>query len=183
MDLHTGSRDGYYWLTSDEHNLADLMRFCPATALDRCLAITAIDSASLEVTEEERTAGWETRKKIAYSPRVKSIASLPHENRHGWCVGFDEWYVFDAPADLGECSHGNIFEAPFKPGRVEVFVAYFGFILHDPTMQAITDLFWKQMELIQPESYIADGDTYLTFVTRNKDLFRAVQEELTRAAG
>jgi hypothetical protein len=34
----------------------------------------------------------------------------------------------------------------------------------EPKVHAITDLFGKQMEWMQPESCIADGDTGLTFV-------------------
>ena len=137
----------------------------------------------LQVTDGERAAGWETRENIAYSPRIKSVTGLPHENRHGWCFGFDEWYVFDSPVDLGERSKGeNIFAAPLERGCVEIFVGFLGFAFHDPKMEPITSLFWKQIEWIQPESYIADGNACLTFVTRNKNLFRAVQEKLTLAA-
>jgi hypothetical protein len=178
MTLHTGSQGHYHWLTSDIDDLADLMRNCPETILGKYLAVTAIDSAPLEVTEEDKVAGWETRKNIAYSPRIKSVAELPHENRHGRCEGFDEWYVFDRPIDLGQRFTGNIFEAGVEAGRVESFVNYYGFALHDATMQSITDLFWKQIEWMQPESYIADGGTCLTFVSCDQDLFSAVHKAL-----
>jgi hypothetical protein len=179
MNLHTGSQGNYHWLTSEDHELAALLHLCPETVLGKYLAITAIDSAALQVTEEEKADGWETRKDIAYSSRINSTAGLPHEKRHGWCVGFDEWYVFDNPVDLGERSkRGNIFEATFEPGRVEIFVGFLGFDFHTPVMKAITDLFWKQMAWIQPESYIADGDKCLRFVSRNQDLFGAVHKAL-----
>jgi len=57
-------------------------------------------------------------------------------------------------------------------------VNYYSFALHDTTAQSITDLFWKQMAWIQPESFISDGGTYLTFVSRNQDLFTAVHKAL-----
>jgi hypothetical protein len=158
------------------------MRRCPQTVLDKYLAITCIDGGALEVTDVEKVDGWETRHGVAYSPRLDSVAGLPHEDRHGLCCeGFDEWYVFDRPTDLGVLSRGNIFEAPFQPGRVEVFVGFLGFALHEPKMRDITDLFWKQMEWIQPESFIADGYPFLTFVTRNKDLYVAAHNVLASA--
>jgi hypothetical protein len=179
MLLYTGSRGDYRWLTSEDHELFDLMRLCPETVLDKYLAITAIDSGVLEVTDVEKAEGWETRQNIAYSPRVKSVAGLPHENRHGCCpAGFDEWYVFDTPTDLGERCDSNIFEAHLQSGRVWPFVNFYGFELHEPERSDITDLFWKQMEWIQPESFIADGNSYLTFVTRDKDLYIAVKKTL-----
>jgi hypothetical protein len=182
MTLHTGSHSQYDWLTTEDHDeLADLMRLCPETVLGKYLAVTAIDGAALEVTEDEKAAGWETRKDIAYSPRISSVSGLPHENRHGWCTGFDEWYLFDTPVNLGERSKGgNIFDSTFEPGRVEIFVGFLGFDFHTSVMKAITDLFWKQMAWIQPESYIADGNLSLRFVSRNEDLFAVVHDALRR---
>ena len=177
MSLHAGSFGGYNWLTTEDHDLADLMRLCPEIVLGKYIAITSIDSGSLEVTEEEKAAGWETRKDIAYSPRIESIAGLPHENRHGRCLGFDEWYVFDASVDLGQRVTGNIFEAPVEASRVEIFVNYYHFVLHDATTRPITEIFWKQIWLrVLPESYIADGDSWLTFVTRDQESIRRSEE-------
>ncbi len=176
MSLHAGSFGGYDWLTTEDHDLADLMRVCPEIVLGKYIAITSIDSGSLEVTEEEKAAGWEARSNIVYSPRIKSVAGLPHENRHGRCLGFDEWYVFDASIDLGQRITGNIFEASGEAGRVEIFVNYYDFVLHDATIRPISEMFWKQMAWIQPDSYIAEGDSWLTFVTRNQNLCAAVKK-------
>jgi hypothetical protein len=179
LNLHTGTHGDYLWLASEDHDLHDLMRCCPQIVLRKYLAITALDGGVLEVTDAEKAAGWETRHGVAYSPRLNSVAGLPHENRHGYCdAGFDEWYVFNTRTDLGERCKTNVFEADFQPGRVWPFVGYLGFAFHNPSMQPITDLFWKQLEWIQPESFIADGQPFLTFVTRNKDLYVAVQNAL-----
>jgi len=179
MTLHTGSCGDYLWLTSEDHDLSNLMLFCPETVLNKYLALTAIDSGVLEVTDLEKATGWKTRKGVAYSPRIKSVAGLPHEERHGYCdAGFDEWYVFKEPTDIGERRETNIFEAHFQLGCIWVFVVFSRWGLHDPSMQVVTDLFWKQMEWIQPESFIADGDAYLNFVTRNKDLYVTVRSAL-----
>jgi hypothetical protein len=103
---------------------------------------------------------------IAYSPKVQDVASLPH-------AGYDEWYIFGAPVDLG-INHlsENVFEVPQEQGHVSVFVNY-GFALHPPEMASLVTLFWPQMARIHPESYVADND-YLTFVSANKTLFASV---------
>jgi hypothetical protein len=74
---------------------------------------------------------------------------------------------------------GNVFEAPMTPGQICTFV-YFaaGFDLHKPEMASLASLFWRQLDWIQPESYISDGDLLLTFVSRNEDIFVAVRNAL-----
>jgi hypothetical protein len=68
----------------------------------------------------------------------------------------------------------NIFEVPEEQGQVRVFVNYC-FALHIPEMNDLATLFWRQMEWIRPESYLADND-YLTFVSANRTLFAAVRD-------
>jgi hypothetical protein len=61
-----------------------------------------------------------------------------------------------------------------QQGKSGPFVNYAdGFALHNPEMSDLTGLFWKQLEWIQPESFIADGGAYMTFVSRNESIFVA----------
>ena len=60
---------------------------------------------------------------------------------------------------------------------VNVFVNYGGFAFDRPEMTELTDLFWKQMEWISPESYIAEG-THLNFASANKGLFASIRRLL-----
>jgi hypothetical protein len=169
--LATGSHGAYKWLTT-RHELDDILRLCPAVVLGKYLAITSIDSGHLSPSTEEKLAGWESRLGIAYSPLVQSVETLP---RDGW----DEWYVFRQSVDLGVSRLGsNIFDPPLQPGGVGVFVNYC-LALHRPEMKGLIDPFWQQLDWIQPESYIADND-YLTFVSRDENLFAAVCETLSR---
>jgi hypothetical protein len=48
--------------------------------------------------------------------------------------------------------------------------------IHDADI--LTDMFWRQIEWIQPDSYIACGQDYLTFACKNRELFEAVKERL-----
>jgi hypothetical protein len=162
--LNVGSEGSYDWLVSDQQ--FDLLRLCPQIVLGKYVAITSIDSGALEPSEAEATAGWQSRGKIAYSPQVQSIEEIPS-------AGWDEWYIFDKPVDLG-LSHltENIFEMPQEAGHVSDFVNY-GFALHPPERAKLAYLFWPQIDRIRPESYVADND-YLTFVSASKDLFSSV---------
>ena len=171
----TGSHGAYLWLTTGNHDLDSLLRECPQTCRGKYIAVTSQDSGPLSPTEEERRAGWQTRNEIAYSPKIQLAERLPH----GECGGFDEWYVFESPFDLGQIWHGNVFEAPLTSGQVSTFVNFLGFALHKPEEEALATLFWKQLDWIQPESYISDGDLFLTFVTRDTDLFADVRQALS----
>jgi|SRR5215471_5343986 len=152
--LSVGSEGLYEWLVSDQQ--FDLLRLCPRETL-RLLR------------RKQRMAGGVVG--IAYSPQIRSVEEIPS-------AGWDEWYIFDRPADLG-ISHlaENIFEVPHESGHVSIFVNY-GFALHPPERaETIASLFWPQINRIRPESYVADNN-YLTFVSANKDLFSNVLDAI-----
>jgi hypothetical protein len=161
-----GSQGSYQWLVTDEN--FDLLKLCPEIVLGKYVAVTSIDSGQLNPTDKEKAAGWQTRERIAYSPKIENAEEIPHE-------GWDEWYIFHTPADLGT-SHlaENIFEVPQEQGHLSVLVNY-GFALHPPERARLADLFWPQMARILPESYVADND-FLTFVTMNEALFARVRD-------
>jgi hypothetical protein len=169
----TGSHGAYLWLTSGQHDLGALLRLCPQTLIAKYLAVTSFDSGPLVVNQNEVSAGWRTRNGIAYSPKIQAVENLVY----GECGGYDEWYVFDTPAELGQVLEGNICAIAPQPRQVAVFVNYGGFGFHTPIMKDLVDLFWPQLEQISPESYIADGDL-LNFVSRDKNLFKFVLESL-----
>jgi len=164
-----GSHGIYEWLVADED--IDLPKICPEIVLGKYVAITSIDSGAYIPDEHERAAGWDSHGKIAYSPKIVNADDLPRSPE-----AYDEWYVFPRPVDLGN-SHlaENVFEVAQAPGHVSVFVNYHGFAFDRP--DALTELFWKQIEWIRPESYIADG-LYLNFATANKRLFGSIHNAL-----
>ncbi|MDQ2842407.1 MAG: hypothetical protein M3Y72_15450 [Acidobacteriota bacterium] len=108
---------------------------------------------------------------------------MPHQFHGPGVPGYDEFYVFDAPCDLGERSQGNIFLEPFAPapGRTAVFVSWFAFVLHDPdpAVKSLVDLFWPQLERLRPESYIVDGRECLTFVSRKEAFVELLYRRLS----
>src|SRR5579864_4203176 len=97
-----GSQSSYEWLVTDED--FDLLELCPEIVLGKYVAVTSIDSGELVPTDKEAAAGWWSRARIAYSPKVENADDLPREE-------WDEWYIFNTPADLGTSHLGeNIFE-------------------------------------------------------------------------
>ena len=175
----TGSHGPYRWLTAGQHDLDTLLQRCPQALLGKYIAVTSLDSGPMALTSEEERAGWQSRNEIAYSPKIQSVRDCRTERLPGGeCGGFNEWYVFDSRFDLGQLWHGNVFEAPMTPGHVSTFVNFSSFVLHNPEMSDLVSLFWKQLDWIQPESYIADG-VLLTFVSRDEQLFATVHNALS----
>jgi|SRR5215831_486166 len=112
--LSVGSEGSYDWLVSDQQ--FDLLRLCPQIVLGNTLLSRPSIEESSCPTEKEAAVGWQNRGKIAYSPQVQSIEEIPS-------AGWDEWYIFDGPTDLGT-SHlaENIFEVPQEQGPVSALV-------------------------------------------------------------
>jgi hypothetical protein len=172
----TGSHGAYRWLVTLQDDLPKLLASCPQSLAGKYIAVTSLDSGPMILTEEEKIWGWYIRNEIAYSPQITlsedgGIAGVTASQ----CAGYDEWYVFDPPHDLGALCDGNVFESDLKAGKIWTFVNYDdGFALHNPEMSDLTSFFWKQLEWIRPESFIADSGSFLTFVSRNEPTFVAV---------
>ena len=182
--ITTGTHGAYCWLTSIEHDIGDLVRICPEAILGRYLAVTSIDSGTAWLTDRQEACGWRLERGIAYSPPLATIDDLYFKNDGPEAPGFDEWYVFKAPpAEMGEVIQGNPFEEGNRPGpgRLMAFVNWFVF-LHspEPGMQLLLDMFWRQLDWIQPDAYIADADC-LTFVCNDGALFESVIQRLNPA--
>src|SRR5258708_38177862 len=182
-EVVTGSHGPYRWLTTAQYELDILLRRCPQAVLGKYIAVTSLDSGPMALTDAEKRNGWRSRNEIAYSPQIQSAENVRTERLPEGDASFNEWYVFNSRFDLGELWHGNIFEAPLTPGQVCTFVNFdAGFALHNPEMESLVSLFWKQLDWIQPESYIADADALLTFVSRDEDIFVAVRNALSDIA-
>jgi hypothetical protein len=177
----TGVHGQYHWLETD-HRLTEFLDLCSQAILGKYVVISAVDSGSFVPSAFDQSNGWTENGGLAYSPRIQSKTDLP-ENSHGRdCGGFDEWYVFEVQQEsLGVLCHENIFTAKLTPGNVFAFINFYGFLLSDIEMEPIARLFWRQMEWMQPESYLADGSARLIFATRNKELFESVSDSLRQS--
>ena len=173
-DPIVGSHHAYRWLMTNRENMNEFLRQCPGLVLGKYVAITTYDSGVLRLSERDATVGWESRNGIAYSRQIGALSDLPEIAQLEPAELYQEWYVFRAATKLGGFALENAFVTP-PPGLIVTFVNYSkGFALHDPEVQVMTDLFWKQVEELKPESYMGEGEDYTTFVTDNAALFDAV---------
>ncbi len=173
----SGVTGRYEWLEVD-FGLRALLLLCPEVVVEKHVAITSIDSGFYFPSQTDLAAGWKAVGNIAYSPRIGSANELPMDCCGPDSGGYDEWYVFGTPRQLGALCRENVFTTAVAPGTVFAFINFFGFQPSEPEMQPVTDLFWKQMGWMQPESYIGDGRSCLVFATRDRALFAAVRMAL-----
>lgn len=167
--FYVGAHGDYRWVVTDGM-LHKLVSIVPGFVLGKYIAVTSCDCGPLHLSENEIANGWVSRNGIAYSPRIESIETLPSDSS---CT---EWYTFPEPVDLGAVvdSDINLWESEITPGRVHVFSNLsFGFGLHMPEFGALAEIFWEQLNWVQPESFIAAGDQ-LTVVTRDRNLADAL---------
>lgn len=168
--MTVGSYGAYEWLAT-EQSLDDLLRLCPELVLGKYIAITSIDSGSFYPTDEQFASVWENRHGIAYSSRIENVEQIPRE-------GWDEWYIFENPADLGALirpSEKSVFEASLTSGEVYAFVN-FNFGLHASSDKSMAPYFWKQFEWIRPQTYIADSGYHLMVISSDRTLFKAARQ-------
>lgn len=170
--ITTGEHGKYRWVTTlhlDACDLDDLLTGCPQILHGRRIAITARDSGNW-VTEEEVALGWEMRNGVVYSTPVIAVESIEWGD-------YDECYVFAGePTDLGTRITGNPFLPENATRPYETHVALVNFtgwrldcnLTSDGTLD---QMFWKQMEWTQAESYLAQSGSWMTFVTENLALF------------
>jgi hypothetical protein len=171
--IHCGSSGHFRWVVSD-NCLDDILQVCPEIVVGKYVAVTAFDSGPIRnLTDEECAAGWELRNDIAYSPRIASTEELFHDN----C--YDEWYIFNSPADLGGRvpQSFNIFQTPLRQGEIQAFVNY-QLSLHLPDMEAVAKIFWEQMNRVDPHVYLADCQQWLTIVSSDEILINKCHRAL-----
>jgi hypothetical protein len=182
--ISTGTHGEYSWLASTEHYMVDLVRLCPDIVVGRYLVVTEIDSGTPWLTETQQARKWRLQGGMAYSPRIATVEELFYQRDGLDTPGFDEWYVFDAPRELGEILLGNpsLPENAPKPGRLLTFVGWLSFMpdSSDPGSHSPSEMFWRQMEWIRPDVYVSDGDKALNLVCRSRELLDSVCERLSR---
>lgn len=173
--IHFGSSGHFRWVVSD-NCLDDILQVCPDVVVGKYVAVTAFDSGPVRnLTEKEREAGWELRNDIAYSPRIRSTDQLFYDS----CCCYNEWYIFNSPADLGRrVPQGfNVFQTPLSQGEIEALVNY-QLGLHLPEMEAVAKIFWEQMNRTNPYVYLADCQEWLTIVSSDRILIERCHQAL-----
>lgn len=158
---NSGFRQGYSWLETWGYPLAvrQVVRESPEVVLGKRVVVTASDSGPLELTEVETRLGWTMQQQYAVSPVVEDIKILPSTDI------YDEWYVFDIVPALG---------------TLKVFVTNpYTFFLSEKraamTNSKISyDDFWKHLEVLHPDSYLACNENAFMYVCRDSELFGRV---------
>ncbi len=148
----TGRRGDYHWIVWSSQILEELVSAVPQIAVGKFVIITSFDSGPFVPTDDMIKRGWVLKSGMAHSPRISHPDELP-------CDQYDEWYIFPSRTEIDP---------------LEVFVNYSGFRLRyyaaDIELHGLLQRFWLQMERLQPESYLAEGES-LMLATRDAGLY------------
>ena len=150
-----GELDEYSWVEWNDREafLRDLLEAIPQLVVGRYLVNTSFDSGTLPLTEPETTCGWTKDNGLTLSPAIASVEEIPSDQ-------YDEWYVFRSPRRFDD---------------YEVFVNYGGFSLHSDLYIDAAERFWRQLSIIEPETYLSEGDNLLC-VTKDRALYRRISQ-------
>jgi hypothetical protein len=170
-----GSHGEYRWLTHSELHIGDVVHGFPSIFLDRYLVVASTDSGEPRWWAE-KLPGWECRGFVGYSPLIESFDGILYQTDGPKTTGWDEWYTFDEPTDIGEVIRDEnpyTDESRARPNRILAGVNHY-FLPHDDEDELRLTMFWSQIERLRPVSYISDGCERLTFITRDPRAFEAV---------
>ena len=177
--MHHGVMGRYHWLTSSGHYLNHLVQLCPDVITGRFVAITSRGGRVPWLTEAQRVSGWKLESGIAYSGQIASALVLLHETHGTEESGFDEWYVFDRPpGKLGKVLAE--IASPIGDKQVTVFVNQPGFALHHAAGDLL-EQFRAQLDRLEPDLYVSDGQDCLTVACRHQDRFELIHQRLAAA--
>jgi hypothetical protein len=167
-----GSHGEYSWVQTTDFGIDALLAICPAVLLNKFVAVTSCDSGPLPLSQQNGAVGWHVRNGVAYSPRMTSPKLFPYH------VHFDEWYVFTEAAEFEKIDRANTEQDP-----LETFVSSY-LRLDDPETQDWATKLWTLLGQIRPESCVSEADWgWLTFITRNQELFRPLCQHLANHLG
>ncbi len=166
--MRIGRHGEFYWLVSNEE-IRDIDKIIIEYRTGHTLYLATFDSGPLLPNQEELEQGWKVVGEIMVSPPLSDTVTIPYEQ-------YDEWYISKD-------------ELTF-PRDLERYVNYGGFRLYvenndsrniEPTwernngdhMRPHQEAFWKQLLLINPETFVAIGDNEIV-VSKDEQLINHI---------
>ncbi|WP_075343477.1 hypothetical protein [Tenacibaculum agarivorans] len=159
ISYETGSKESYFWIefSSADFNLIDLVRSLPNLLIDRYIGIVAFDGCVFIPSESELKRNWYKKGEISYSPILNQ-----QELDEPIYECYDQWCIFKKKAEFEKMTD---------------FVNYGGFTLRDQDVSdsttykiEIQKTFWKEVEDINPDSIIINGDFFIFCSKEEKEI-------------
>lgn len=165
--IKKGKHGVYIWFQVTNNFLTALIDAVPELVVGKYVAIASYEGERYRLRSEEIKAGWQQINDIALSPVISQASELPNNQ-------FDEWYIFDrlTPFVIKESfiNYGGFslarrnLDNPFLPAAYKQQLSQ-----GNDQGQDREARFWKQLEEVKPETYVAENDK-LIVATRNPRL-------------
>ncbi|MCK8482272.1 hypothetical protein [Psychroserpens algicola] len=156
--IASGKYKEYYWIEilSKHYNMNSLISEFPEFIIDKCLSVISFDSDSFQPTESELKRGWIYENEIAYFDKMTEFEL----SKISLFDVYDQWLIFDN-------------KQRFK--TMEIFVNYGGFSteLNEYRKElklADTKRFWNQIEEINPNRFILNGDKLIFGTNKQSEI-------------
>jgi len=167
--IKKGTHGVYTWFQVKNNYLTTLIDSIPELVVGKYVAIASYEGEHYKLRSGEIKSGWQQINDIALSPVVKQAGDLPNNQ-------FDEWYIFSKliPFIIKESfiNYGGFSLSKRKMDNPFLPAAYKKQLTENSTLADDRESrFWKQIELVEPETYIAENEK-LIVVTRNQELIR-----------
>lgn len=177
--IKKGTHGAYSWFQLNNDYLSSLIFGVQELVVGKYVAIVAYDGEPYRLRSDEIKAGWQQSNSVALSPVVQRPLELPVNQ-------FDEWYIFPrlTPFMIKESfiNYGGFSLSDKKIDNPFLSKAYQKKLNeHSVTGSAKEERFWKQLELVEPETYIAETDK-LIIVTSNQDLVKRLDHYFSSKA-
>ena len=172
--VRQGQRSGYHWLSLEgEIPLGSLIGLFPEIVLNRYVVVTSYDSGVMLPTPAQIASGWRVEGEFTYSPPIRMIRELEPLREDFDSEYYNECYVFCECKSLGRRYRGDFFQFDETSGEVQVFVNLLAFNLADCD-EGILEGFWRQMERIAPQTYIAEGEGVVSIASKDQALIAKI---------
>jgi hypothetical protein len=175
--IKKGVHGEYTWFQSTENYLTVLVDQVKELVVGKTVAIVAYEGEPIRLTQEEMKAGWQQLSTVALSPIIDRPSEIPQNS-------YDEWYAFAGVSALpinesfatcgGFSLDQSAGENPFLPQSLKKKQI-------DTTLRKRQERFWKQLELLKPESYMAETDK-LIVVTKNPALVARLNDFFSKGS-
>ncbi len=148
-------RDGYHvldWPDRGDLELPNLWQVAPELVIGCFLVNTSFDSGFLTLKPDDIAAGWRMIGALAHSPKITSVAQMPHDQ-------YDEWLAFDSPIEVTD---------------FETMVNYAVFTPIDFGWEEKREHYWEQIIRWQPRHVFGENDN-LYVITADSEIARQLE--------
>ncbi len=169
MNYKTGNNKNYYWIEfgSSNFELIDLVENIPNLIIGKYVGVVCFDGGVFTPSEEELSRGWYKKNEISYSPKInKNELNGPiYETHDQWCL-FKTKTEFDKMTDFVNYGAFTLRNREIELNNIDPTWDRMALQASIKSTKLLQAKFWNEVEIINPESVIINGD-FFSYCSKN----------------